>query len=1443
MNKLLNKFLYILIGLFLLANIVLAIVWVSRPWLAQAALDYFESHQQSILQSFYEATGLDWHVDVEGITWQRLNPQIQLSSVVACYQSGVRSLVDNESEESAQDSSELCSLRMQDASVSIDVASVLLKRSLSFGAISTEKVELVFFRSIEGVKLAGYRADQTSESDIRVNLDSINQLYLSQIAVSTVEDESLWTGRYSWTPHKINYHRSKGRALFLAQPNEQSKESITLKLRRSPPNDPHASLAQGWSGFISVGFSNDGVPEQDGVLNAYDTLDVIVSSHENKTDISALLFAGNDDEAHEYSTNRWPPLWLTGEASIGPALKFLQGFATEPSEDWIQLNWSPIAGEDSRVPIESGSLSLGKREGEPQLLISQRAIGLDALAKQVELLLRPGEKFVDLVDRLEPSGSLDYFQIALPLARPQDFYIHGQLNGVSVESINAKAVNAKNVSGLFSLNRQGGVLRLLPNEAPSGITFPATYQRPLWFYPDGVELQWFIDVDRFYIGGERLILRYTNSLNNTGIAQGGEDASDTLELHGRFWTDIRRDKRLRSSELDLEIGVANQANLQDLLDFVPDSVPPSLKRWIKNSDLSGRASDVDFLYRGSLSRKPGAKRLYALNAEFQDASLNYLDLWPAARGLSGNFLLVDGDVDASIGSAAFGTETRDKVLSLSGSSLRLRNRGGESRLSFEGSVKDSLPNLINFLEATPVQQVLPEQLSIANVQGLVDARFDLALPVSPAPDSKTATDIAEDQQVWDTVDLGFTGRLSGGSFDAIPGLRVDGVSGSLRFDAGDGFAGTQLNGRLLGRPVSFSVIAPDASSDTSSRNWRGKTLVAADGGFTTDALFSAFDISEVLPISGEASAAGTITLGDGQTSVTLKSNLTGVTFDFPEPFRKAAPAVLGSTLQWRANGEQRTLSASLGEWLSVGTDDFRDFAASSYKVNLFPNEKQGLVSGLQDYPAYEVLENTFSLSPAEVISQRQPRLVVGGYLPVFDWDEWLDALSAIQDGPTENKEFPLDGFRVHSLLVDQITYGETTLDASLFSLFFAEEDIFVDFQNSLISGSLALPLAVLEDFPVCGREETTEESELVGLAERLPVAESDPASAASMPSLPDVEATIPRLALGLNYINLPAPELNTDQGSSVFDRFFAPGCLPNAYVDIGSIELGDRKYGSWRFMHTGGENIGLIHAIDGRIDSTSISSAADEGLLWAGDANGQVSSSLSMELFSTGIDKVLVDNAAVAQSPLFADNSYVDAALHWSGTPHQFSWSELAGSINFELTDGRFVEVPTVASGFLKIVSVVNVQRYLSRLDFSFSEVVSEGVGFDSLNGRLDFDGGKVAFQEKPIVMSAASSDFQMQGAVNLLESRIDADLVATLPIGSNLPWLAALAGGLPIAAGTFIATQAFDKEFSRFSSVVYEVKGKIDEPEVSLKQVFSDGSEVNESASDSVRMRKHKRR
>ena len=77
------------------------------------------------------------------------------------------------------------------------------------------------------------------------------------------------------------------------------------------------------------------------------------------------------------------------------------------------------------------------------------------------------------------------------------------------------------------------------------------------------------------------------------------------------------------------------------------------------------------------------------------------------------------------------------------------------------------------------------------------------------------------------------------------------------------------------------------------------------------------------------------------------------------------------------------------------------------------------------------------------------------------------------------------------------------------------------------------------------------------------------------------------------------------------------------------------------------------------------------------------------------------------------------------------------------------------------------------------------------------------------------------------LNEQVDGRLVATLPVATNLPWVVALMGGLPAAAGVYVTSKLVEKQVDRLSSISYKISGSWDDVDVEVDRIFACGSQA----------------
>jgi len=288
--------------------------------------------------------------------------------------------------------------------------------------------------------------------------------------------------------------------------------------------------------------------------------------------------------------------------------------------------------------------------------------------------------------------------------------------------------------------------------------------------------------------------------------------------------------------------------------------------------------------------------------------------------------------------------------------------------------------------------------------------------------------------------------------------------------------------------------------------------------------------------------------------------------------------------------------------------------------------------------------------------------------------------------------------------------------------------------------------------------------------------------------------------------------------------------MPDIDVVVEQAMVGDEDFGNWSFSLRPLDEGLRVTDLTGRFRHLTIKArdgSAGASLYWNWE-DGQEFSGLDARVES---DDIAAAFSAWGQ-PAAADAraTVLDLGLQWHGTPTDFDAARLGGWAELELRDGRLLDVDN--SPALRFIGVLNFNEILRRLRFDFDDFFKSGLAFDRFGGRLLVESGLVSIS-KPIELKGPSSRFHLTGGANLRDRTIDAELLATLPLGSNLPWVAALAGGPAVAAGVYVASRLFEEQMGRFSSARYRVSGTLDAPDVRLDRVVKNDTGEAVGAAD----------
>ena len=156
--------------------------------------------------------------------------------------------------------------------------------------------------------------------------------------------------------------------------------------------------------------------------------------------------------------------------------------------------------------------------------------------------------------------------------------------------------------------------------------------------------------------------------------------------------------------------------------------------------------------------------------------------------------------------------------------------------------------------------------------------------------------------------------------------------------------------------------------------------------------------------------------------------------------------------------------------------------------------------------------------------------------------------------------------------------------------------------------------------------------------------------------------------------------------------------------------------------------------------------------------------------------------------------------------------------MSMKIKDGHFLNVNSGAVD--KVWGALNFQTLLKRLRLNFSDLSSDDLTFEEIDGALRLH-NKVLTVDKMEIDSPAVG-IALKGDVLLAQERLALKLDVAIPVTRNLVLPAAAVGGLPAAATAYVIEKMLGKQLDKLTTVKYIVEGTFDNPEIKVKDSFS---------------------
>ncbi|HET7922449.1 MAG TPA: YhdP family protein, partial [Gammaproteobacteria bacterium] len=258
------------------------------------------------------------------------------------------------------------------------------------------------------------------------------------------------------------------------------------------------------------------------------------------------------------------------------------------------------------------------------------------------------------------------------------------------------------------------------------------------------------------------------------------------------------------------------------------------------------------------------------------------------------------------------------------------------------------------------------------------------------------------------------------------------------------------------------------------------------------------------------------------------------------------------------------------------------------------------------------------------------------------------------------------------------------------------------------------------------------------------------------------------------------------------------------------------RFGS-KLLQFDGVTLSDVHAVlTPRPDGVNLADFAATGRTfqagasgsWTVQPDGAGRSHLTAHITSTEVEQTL---KAFGYAPgITGAGASLQADINWAGGPFADILPGLSGQVHIRLTNGQLLEVQPGAGRLFGLLSINALPR---RLLLNFSDVFGKGFGYDSIEGNFLLRDGDAYTRD--LTISGPAAKIHVLGRIGLAKRDFDEALIVDASVGSTLPILGALAGGVGVGAVVWLLTEVFKKPLTAAGEVRYRLTGTWDNPKL----------------------------
>lgn len=210
--------------------------------------------------------------------------------------------------------------------------------------------------------------------------------------------------------------------------------------------------------------------------------------------------------------------------------------------------------------------------------------------------------------------------------------------------------------------------------------------------------------------------------------------------------------------------------------------------------------------------------------------------------------------------------------------------------------------------------------------------------------------------------------------------------------------------------------------------------------------------------------------------------------------------------------------------------------------------------------------------------------------------------------------------------------------------------------------------------------------------------------------------------------------------------------------------------------------------------------------LWNDVGTGETQATLQVDILDAG--KML--SRYGYKDAVKRGNVNVEGDVTWEGSPVDFAFKSLAGTLNLKAKNGHFLKVEP---GAAKLLGVLSLQSLPRRLMFDFRDIFSHGFAFDEISATMRIARGVVYSDD--LYMKGPAAKVTMSGLAKLSDETVQLRVRVSPKLSEGVAVAGALIGGPIAGLGVLAAQKLLRDPFEAAGSREYMVTGPWDGPDV----------------------------